>query len=170
MRSPALLLTCAALLAGCGSDDPKKPAAPSPQGGDAAPKLLAGGVPGFTARLKRAKGRTPVVVNKWASWCPPCRAEFPFFRRQAEKRRGRVDFLGVDSDDHDGDARAFLRENPVPYPSYSDPKSEVAAVFKAVQAFPDTAFYDRRGGLAFVHQGGYTSEAKLAADIDRYAR
>jgi hypothetical protein len=39
-----------------------------------------------------------------------------------------------------------------------------------VQAFPTTVFYDRKGRVAFLHQGGYASERKLAADIDRYAR
>jgi cytochrome c biogenesis protein CcmG/thiol:disulfide interchange protein DsbE len=111
-----------------------------------------------------------VVVNKWASWCPPCRAEFPFFQRQATKRARKVAFLGVDSQDTDGDAREFLREFPVPYPSYKDPQLGVAGVFKGVQAFPTTAFYDSKGELAFVHQGGYPTEAKLAEDIDRYAR
>jgi hypothetical protein len=40
----------------------------------------------------------------------------------------------------------------------------------AVQAFPSTAYYDSKGKLAFVHQGGYSSEDDLAEDIDRYAR
>ena len=47
---------------------------------------------------------------------------------------------------------------------------EVAAVFNGVQAFPTTAFYDSKGELAFVHQGNYATEAKLAEDIERYAR
>jgi hypothetical protein len=46
----------------------------------------------------------------------------------------------------------------------------VSAVFKGVPAFPTTAFYDRRGELAYVHQGGYASEARLEQDIERYAR
>jgi hypothetical protein len=46
----------------------------------------------------------------------------------------------------------------------------VAAVFNGVQAFPTTAFYDSKGKLAYVHQGAYASEKKLAADIERYAR
>jgi hypothetical protein len=46
----------------------------------------------------------------------------------------------------------------------------VAAVFKGVGAFPTTAFYDARGRLAYVKQGGYASERKLAEDIERYTR
>jgi cytochrome c biogenesis protein CcmG/thiol:disulfide interchange protein DsbE len=110
------------------------------------------------------------VVNKWASWCGPCRLEFPFFRSQAEKRSGEVVFLGVNSNDNRAAAEEFLKEEPVPFKHFEDPKLEVAASFNAVQAFPSTAFYDSKGELAFVHQGGYPSEAELVEDIERYAR
>ena len=171
------------MLGACGSDEPKS-AAPSGAAtrdalaGAPAPlsrlhrqagRLLGGGPRAFRARLRELRGY-PVVVNKWASWCPPCRAEFPFFQRQALRRGRRVAFIGVDSNDNEADARRFLREFPVSYPSYKDPNLGVAAVFKGVQAFPATAFYDRRGRLAFLHQGGYPSERKLAKDIERYAR
>jgi cytochrome c biogenesis protein CcmG, thiol:disulfide interchange protein DsbE len=132
-------------------------------------ELLDGGADAFKARLRRLRGY-PVVVNKWASWCGPCRFEFPFFQRLSVKHGKRVAFLGVDSDDSDGDAREFLRKFPVPFPSYKDPHLAVAAELGAVQATPATAFYDAKGELAFLHQGGYASEAKLAEDIDRYAR
>ena len=77
--------------------------------------------------------------------------------------------MGVNSSDNDGDARVPGRV-PVAFPELKDPDLEVAASFNGVQAFPTTAFYDLRGELAFVHQGGYASEAKLAEDIDKYAR
>ena len=168
-------------IAGCGSgDEPKRDPAPAAADFSGAPRplaalgkqanqLLGGGKAAFRARLKELRGY-PVVVNKWASWCPPCRAEFPFFRDQARKRSKKVAFLGVDSNDSDSDAREFLRKLPVSYPSYRDPDSEIAAALNAGQAFPATAYYDRRGRLAFLHQGGYASEAKLAEDIERYAR
>jgi cytochrome c biogenesis protein CcmG/thiol:disulfide interchange protein DsbE len=132
-------------------------------------ELLDGGVGAFKARLRKLRGY-PVVVNKWASWCGPCRFEFPFFQRQSVRQGKHVAFLGVDSDDSDGDAREFLRKYPVPFPSYKDPHLAIAAELGAVQATPATAFYDSRGKLAFLHQGGYASEDKLAEDIARYAR
>jgi cytochrome c biogenesis protein CcmG, thiol:disulfide interchange protein DsbE len=153
-------------LAGCSSSDDSPPSATA----NAAPvRFLDGGREAFEARIAEERG-SPVVVNKWASWCGPCRYEFPFFNRQAKKRRGEVVFLGVNSNDNDDNAEEFLRENPVPFPHFRDPDLEVAASFNGVQAFPTTAFYDKRGELAFVHQGGYASEKKLAEDIDRYAR
>jgi cytochrome c biogenesis protein CcmG, thiol:disulfide interchange protein DsbE len=178
-----VLLSCAAAAVGCGSDEggesPDRTAAPPKAVADVpaelarvrseAGRLLEGGKGAFERRLRRLRGH-PVVVNKWASWCPPCRAEFPYFRSQADKRAKTVAFLGVDANDNDGDAREFLRKLPVPYPSYKDPDLSVSAVFRGVQAFPTTAFYDSRGKLAYVKQGGYPTERKLAEDIERYAR
>ena len=76
----------------------------------------------------------------------------------------------MNSNDNRGDAEDFLKEEPVPYRHFDDPQLEIAAAFNAVQAFPSTAFYDSKGKVAFVHQGGYASEADLAKDIERYAR
>jgi cytochrome c biogenesis protein CcmG/thiol:disulfide interchange protein DsbE len=167
MRIAAVTLVCAALLAALlllsgGS-------AEEGSGAKQGPRLLDGGVQAFEAKLRDLRGR-PVVVNKWASWCSPCRAEFPHLRRQAVKRRGEVAFLGVNSNDNDAAAREFLQENPVPFRSFKDPDSKIAGEMKAAQAFPATAFYDRRGRIEYVRQGVYSTEAQLAEDIERYAR
>jgi cytochrome c biogenesis protein CcmG/thiol:disulfide interchange protein DsbE len=145
-------------LAGCNSDS-----------GPATAQFYKGGRDAFEKRIDKERG-TPVVVNKWASWCGPCRLEFPFFRDQATKRKGEVAFIGVNSNDSRSDAEGFLKEEPVPFKHFDDPKLEIAAAFNAVQAWPSTAYYDSKGKLAFVHQGQYTSESALAKDIERYAR
>lgn len=180
VRTLLAVVTAAVLgLAGCGSEDPPSEpfdaadleGAPAPlarihaQAGE----LLDGGPDAFKERLEALRGY-PVVVNKWASWCPPCRAEFPFFQRQSVRLAKEVAFLGVVSDDNDDDARAFLEDYPVPYPSYKDPSLKVAEVFDGTLAFPTTAFYDSEGELAYVKQGGYADEADLTEDIERYAR
>jgi hypothetical protein len=58
----------------------------------------------------------------------------------------------------------------VPYPSYFDPDSKVATVFRGQRVFPTTAFYDHEGELVLTKQGGYSSQAALEQDIARYAR
>lgn len=184
MRLLAVLILVAAAVSACGEDAPPAgggSAPPSATGGmppDLPPaldgvradanELLEGGAAAFERRLAELEGH-PVVVNKWASWCAPCRAEFPFFQSQADERAGDVAFIGVNSGDNDADAASFLEEYPVPYPSYKDPDLEVADVFNGVAAFPTTAFYDARGELVYVKQGGYASEELLAEDIERYA-
>jgi cytochrome c biogenesis protein CcmG, thiol:disulfide interchange protein DsbE len=161
MRLLAIVLAGLALVA-CNSDDGGDQATgPSP--------YLAGGREAFEAYIEKQRGK-PVVVNKWASWCGPCRFEFPFLESQAKKRRGKVVFVGVNSDDNRRDAREFLAEHPVPYKHFDDPDQEIAASFNGVQGFPVTAYYGADGEREFVHYGTYASEEDLAADIDRYAR
>jgi len=180
MRCVGLIVVCALALAACGSSQPKSAGKPSPGAlaGSPAPlaalhrqanQLLGGGPSAFKQRLRELRGY-PVVVNKWASWCGPCRGEFPFLQRLSASLGRRVAFVGVNSQDNDGDARSFLGQFPVSYPSYSDGNLGIAAVFNGVQAFPTTAFYDRKGALSFVHQGAYATQGKLVQDIERYAR
>jgi cytochrome c biogenesis protein CcmG/thiol:disulfide interchange protein DsbE len=131
-------------------------------------RLLPGGPKAFADRLEELRGY-PIVINKWASWCGPCRAEFPDFQRASIKYGKRVAFLGVDTYDNRDDALEFLKRYPVSYPSYEDPRSRIAQAMNAVAAFPATAFYDRRGKLTYLHQGQYLTGAKLEQDIERYA-
>ena len=130
-------------------------------------ELLRGGVPAFERRLAALEGN-PVVINKWASWCNPCRAEFPVFQQLATERGREIAFLGVNSGDSTQPARDFLAEYPVPFPSYLDPDEKIARAIKAPANYPVTVFVDASGETAFIHQGGYESVDQLKADVDRY--
>jgi cytochrome c biogenesis protein CcmG/thiol:disulfide interchange protein DsbE len=133
-------------------------------------QLLEGGTDAFDQRLQQLHG-FPVVVNKWASWCGPCRLEFPWFQSLAERRGRQIAFLGVNANDSDGSARTFLSELPLPYPSYTDPDLKIAQDLGGPpQAFPTTTFYDRSGKQVFTHPGVYADEEDLIADVNRYAR
>ena len=130
-------------------------------------ELTRGGKAALDAQLRALRGH-PVVVNLWASWCGPCRHELPFLQRQAVKRGARVGavVVGVHSDERD--ARKLSARYPMPYPSIEDRRFAVAGEYGA-RGMPVTAFYDARGKRVLVHQGGYASEAQLAAEIERYA-
>ncbi len=132
-------------------------------------QLLPGGTTAFEERISDLRGY-PIVVNKWASWCGPCRFEFPLFQQAAIQYGESVGFIGVDSDDAEAPASTFLQSLPLPYPSYLDPNSEIADLIKAPTAFPATAFFDRRGRLVHLKQGVYSDEQELIADIERWAR
>ena len=122
----------------------------------------------FRRQLRELRGY-PVVVNAWASWCGPCKLEFPFFGRVATRLGKRVAFLGLNVTDNREDARGFLAGHPVPFPHLEDPDARIIQTESASTGLPVTLFYDRRGRQAFVHQGGYASERDLLADIRRYA-
>jgi cytochrome c biogenesis protein CcmG, thiol:disulfide interchange protein DsbE len=179
----ALAIAVAApLLAGCGSSaggdyGGKHPDYGKALAGSPAPlaalhkqanQLLSGGNDAYAKRVAALRGY-PAVVNVWASWCGPCRFEFPLFQHAAARYGKQVAFLGIDSQDSDDAANTFLEEAPVPYPSYADPAKEIADAVGASLGLPDTAFYDRRGKLVYLKQGPYDDEAALHADIERYA-
>lgn len=131
-------------------------------------RLLDGGRAAFAARLAELRGR-PVVVNQWASWCPPCRAEFPIFQRLAEKYADRVAFLGVDMQDEREAALAFMGELPTEYPHYFDEDASISRTFGGGRVSPTTGFYDAGGKLVFTHLGAYANDAQLEAEVRRYA-
>jgi cytochrome c biogenesis protein CcmG/thiol:disulfide interchange protein DsbE len=152
--APLLVLVA---LAGCSSDS-----------GPATANFYKGGRDAFEKHIKKERG-TPVVVNKWASWCGPCRAEFPVLQEAATKLGRQVAFVGLDSNDNDATARKFLGQFPVPYPSYVDRNARVAQKLGIGQNFPTTLYYDADGKVAYIHQGPYTTTAAFEADIRRYA-
>jgi cytochrome c biogenesis protein CcmG, thiol:disulfide interchange protein DsbE len=180
----AAVVLAAGAVAACGSDDDVAPgnAADAPDFSaavEAAPPplaelyadgdiLLDGGVEGYEAQLAELEGY-PVVVNKWASWCGPCREEFPYLQAQAAERADEVAFLGINSEDSEDAALTFLRNHPLPYPSFSDSDGSIASSIDAIE-FPATAFYDADGELVHLRRGVYPSEQELAADIDEHAR
>jgi cytochrome c biogenesis protein CcmG/thiol:disulfide interchange protein DsbE len=171
-----------AALAGCGSH--ARSAAPSPSRlqqafvgspptlvrlHEQANRLLTGGWIAFDAELRRlARAGIPVVVSKWASWCVPCRSEFPAFQAAAVAYGKRVAFIGLDAEDASGSAAAFLRQFPVSYPSYEDPHEEIAGQIQASTYLPLTVYVDSHGRVQYVHAGGYTSSAALERDIRFY--
>jgi cytochrome c biogenesis protein CcmG/thiol:disulfide interchange protein DsbE len=169
-----------AALSACGAEEPKSAASaadfkalarePGPLGRlySRSNQLLEGGPEAFKRQIAELRGH-PVVVNKWASWCGPCRFEFPFFQKLTLKRGRRVAFMGVNAEDARGAARRFLEKLPVPYPSFFDPHSKIAAVFRGDRAFPTTAYYDSKGELVYTKQGGYSSQRSLEQDVARYA-
>ena len=134
---------------------------------DQANEILAGSPEDFDARLRELRGY-PVVINKWASWCGPCRAELPILQELATSRGKEVAFVGVNAKDKRPAAERLAARFPVPYPSYEDPDEQIARALKAPSNFPVTLFVDKDGKTVFTHQGGYRTAADLQADIDRY--
>jgi cytochrome c biogenesis protein CcmG, thiol:disulfide interchange protein DsbE len=134
------------------------------QGGE----ILGGGLTALRARIASLRG-APLVINKWASWCVPCRAEFGVFQHVSVSSGRSVAFLGIDSGDSSrAKAVAFLRSFPVSYPSYYDRSGQAGEAITDSAFTPVTVFYDSRGSQ-YIHQGPYLSAADLEADVRRYA-
>jgi cytochrome c biogenesis protein CcmG/thiol:disulfide interchange protein DsbE len=94
-----------------------------------------------------------VLVNLWASWCPPCRQEAPeldAFARRWQKRGLTV--LGIDVQDNSDDALAFLREYRIDYPQLRSVGDERSEAFGAT-GVPENFLVDPRGRLALIWRG-----------------
>lgn len=182
--APALA-TAALVVAGCGGSDDEGSAAPASNDARSAaaaprikglPKALAANRAQaneileegtLEAKLNELEGH-PVVVNQWASWCEPCRAEFPYFRAAAESRARDVAFLGIDMQDDRGAAESFLAQLPVPYPSIFDPSATQIASLGGGVVSPTTVFINEKGEIVNVFQGAYVTRDQLENDIERH--
>jgi cytochrome c biogenesis protein CcmG, thiol:disulfide interchange protein DsbE len=179
-----LPLAAAVVIGACGADEeaggdapaerPASPALatkgiPEPLAANRAQanQLIDGATEALEAKLAELRGH-PVVVNQWGSWCPPCRAEFPFFADLADEHADEVAFLGVDIQDDREAAEEFLGEFPVPYPSIFDPDADAVASLDWAGFSPTTWFIDERGEIVFVRNGAYPDEGTLNADIHNY--
>ncbi len=146
------------------ADSPPALAALHAQGG----MLLEGGATALHARLGALKG-FPVVINKWASWCQPCKEEFAAFQRVSAEYGRRVAFIGIDSGDSDrANALGFLKSFPVSYPSYYDAGEDLGLQLTDSTLTPATVFIPLHG-QPYIRVGEYPSVAKLARDVQRYA-
>jgi thiol-disulfide isomerase/thioredoxin len=120
---------------------------------------------GETLRLSDFEGR-PVVLNFWASWCPPCIAEMPDFERVNQAVGDRVMFIGVNFQDDADQAARLAVETGVTYLLVRDPQGLIFQQFDGL-GMPTTVFIDASGSVREVVTG-QMSESQLRAKIAEY--
>lgn len=130
-------------------------AAPLPAAGVGEPLP---GCPALTAPAPGADRPTAwqgkvLLIDFWATWCPPCRRAMPFFNdlRSELGTRG-FEVLAVNVDEDSDEARRFLQRYPVDYPVLMDPQGQCPAAF-GVQAMPSTYLVDRDGRIRSIQLG-----------------
>lgn len=102
----------------------------------------------------------PVIINFWASWCPPCKAELPHFEKLAKEYKGQVHFLMVNVESNNKDAvKNFVKSNGYTFPLYFD-KNESGSNAYSVQSIPLTVFITADGKIG-ERRLGAMSEAVL---------
>jgi cytochrome c biogenesis protein CcmG/thiol:disulfide interchange protein DsbE len=123
-----------------------------------APEFRLATLDGREVRLSDYRGR-PVIVNFWASWCIPCRDEFPLFvGARAEHAGDGLEILGIVHEDSSDAAAAFARQMGAAWPLLLDPDQ---AAWKAYQGIgvPSTYFIDRQGIVRATSLGPVLSSA-----------
>jgi thiol-disulfide isomerase/thioredoxin len=162
VKRPVVLAIAASLLLLSCADRVERPTrgAPSPTAAALLPKsrlaLPEFDLVQFQSLLAQLRG-TPVVVNIWAAWCPPCRVEAPGLTKVAREFEGKVQFLGVDILDTRGDAREFILEFDWPYPHVFDADAEIRDGL-GYFGQPVTIVYDGTGKLVFDWEGAITED------------
>lgn len=106
---------------------------------------------GAPQKLSSLKG-TPVMINFWATWCPPCKQEMPLLEKTGKKYAGKMVIFGVDYEEEPGAVRPFIQGMGITYPVLLDRTGNVADRY-FVKDFPYTFFVDRAGVLRAQHLG-----------------
>ncbi|HLF01807.1 MAG TPA: TlpA disulfide reductase family protein [Anaerolineales bacterium] len=140
---------------------------PSPREGFPAPDFTMTTLEGEAVTLSAQRGKV-VVVNLWASWCEPCRAEMPTIQKlyNANRERG-LEVLAVNSTIQDSEvgARSFVAEMGLTFPILLDTDGSVSRRY-LLRALPSTFIVDREGIIRAVIIGGPVSEALLQSKIE----
>ena len=119
---------------------------------------------GSGARVHLASLRGPMVINLWASWCAPCREELPEYQAFSRKYAGKVDVLGIDWQETQGDAaRQLARDSGVTYPLVTDPEGRLRT-----QALPKLILLDADGKVTFEGYVKIASVAQLEKLVEKY--
>jgi cytochrome c biogenesis protein CcmG, thiol:disulfide interchange protein DsbE len=156
MRGTRVLAVVALLaVAACGEDGiPRGPIVGNP-----APDFAAIDLSGDSVALRDHSGRL-VLLNVWATWCPPCREEIPALQELHERHAAQgLDVVGVsiDSRGEQENVRGFLDGFGVTYPIWLDPAERVTSVFRT-QGVPTTFLIGRDGTLLWRHVGPVTAD------------
>ena len=139
-----------------------------PVAGFLAPDFTLNSLTGETFTLSKLRGR-PVLINLWASWCGPCRAEMPAIQRVYDQYRDQgFVVLAVNATRQDSlqAAQAFVDEFGFTYPILLDVDGVVASLYQ-LRAFPSSYFVDADGIIQEVVLGGPMNEALLATRVEQ---
>ena len=141
---------------------------PCPRGlGAALPDLRLGCLGGDGTVSLRAPGPgTPLLVNIWATWCPPCVREVPVLVDFARRAAGKVAVVGVDTEDVPAQALTFAKQYAMHYPSLMDPDGRVLRAYGSGP--PITLLVDAAGRVVFTHRGELHSAAQVDGLVAEY--
>jgi peroxiredoxin len=139
-----------------------RPAGPAGLAGEPAPVFTLSDATGATASLAQYRGKV-VILNLWATWCPPCRAEMPELQRFADAYDSRgIAVIGVNQGESAARARAFAQSLQIRFPIWLDDRQQYGRVFTAL-GLPTTVVIGRDGVVVHGFDGALTFAQMRAA-------
>ena len=139
---------------------------PAPRSGAVAPDFVLVDLQGTQHTLDDYQGR-PVVLNFWATWCPPCRAEMPALQNVYEEYRDEgLVILAINVRERPSTVQPFVDEYRLTFPVLIDGNAAVSAAYEQ-EAYPTTYFIDRNGRIREMAVGGPMSEAFIESNVGR---
>jgi thiol-disulfide isomerase/thioredoxin len=132
--------------------------------GSPAPDFSLTSLDNQTVKLSQFRG-TPVLINFWATWCPPCKEELPLLVKTHQANQDRLVILGVDMAEEAGVVRDKVREVGITYPVLLDSQNEVTNRYQ-VRGYPTSLFVDKNGIVQRITVGQLTEDTIKSA-LDR---
>jgi peroxiredoxin len=120
-----------------------------------APNFILPSLDGKEVKLSDFKGRK-VMINFWATWCPPCKAEMPAMQQLYNQAKGYIDILAINIDPHN-DVAGFVRENQLTFPILLDETGKVNEEYSII-SIPTTLLVNEEGIIVKKHIGAMTFE------------
>ena len=138
---------------------------PAPLPDHPAPDFTLTAADGSTVQLSALRGQV-VLINVWATWCPPCRAEMPAIQSAyAEARDEGFTVLAVNMQEDAGTVASFMEEHGLTFPALMDTDGRVSAAYQA-RVVPSSFFVDRAGVIRAIYRGPLPRSA-IAGTLDQ---
>ncbi len=176
-KTPGVILTAAVvmlmLLVGCSTtsglpEAPTAPRTPVARVGETAPDFQLQDLEGNTITLSDLRGR-PIMLNFWATWCPPCRDEMPLIQQIYEEWTGKppsVVVLTIDMGESQATVERFMQSQGLSMPVLLDIKQDVAGKYN-IAGIPTTFFIDADGVIQDKKIGAFWSKEQIESYLDK---
>jgi peroxiredoxin len=128
-----------------------------PRAGSPAPDFELKQLSGETLRLEDLRGN-PILINFWATWCPPCREEMPLIQQYFDINEPELVVLAVNLDESKPTVSKFVSDMGLTFPVLLDIGGKVSDLYR-VRGYPTSVFVDREGIIQAVHIGSFTEGA-----------